>query len=101
MAGFHARHPLRVRAGLPVRLYVATFVADPPVTTFHLHARTFDVFRDGTRRAPDAQTDAVALTLGERAILETTFPEPGRHMFHPHQPAMAEHGAMGWIAVLP
>ena len=82
-----------------MRLYVANFVVDEPVATFHLHARTFDVFRSGTRPTPDEHTDVVPLTLGERAILECTFDAPGRYMFHPHQARMAERGAMGWFAV--
>lgn len=100
VAGFFARHPIKVARGERVRLYVVNLVADEPVATFHLHARTFDVFRSGTRRLPDEHSDVVALTLGERAVLEMTFDEPGRYMFHPHQPRLAERGAMGWIAVV-
>lgn len=99
-AGFFARHPIKVRRDALTRLYVMNLVADEPVATFHLHAQTFDVYRSGTRRAPDAHSDVVALTLGERAILETRFTAAGRYMFHPHQPRMAERGAMGWIAAL-
>lgn len=98
VAGFFARHPLRVRAGIPVRLFVANLVVDEPVATFHVHAKTFDVYRSGTGRTPDEHSDVVALTLGERAMLEMTFEAPGRYMFHPHQARLAERGAMGWIA---
>lgn len=100
VAGFFARHPLKVPTGTLVRLYVLNLVPDEPVATFHLHANTFDVFPSGTRRAPDAHTDVVPLTLGERAVLETRFGAPGRYMFHPHQPRMAERGAMGWIVAV-
>lgn len=99
VAGFHARHPIKLARATPVRLYVANFVVDEPVATFHLHARTFDVFRSGTRATPDEHTDVVPLTLGERAILECSFDAPGRYMFHPHQARLAERGAMGWFAV--
>ncbi len=99
-AGFWARHPLKVRASALVRLYVLNLVSDEPVATFHLHAQTFDVFRSGTRATPDEHSDVVPLTLGERAILEMRFPQPGRYMFHPHQARMAERGAMGWIAAV-
>lgn len=100
IAGYFARHPLKVPVGALVRLHVINLVPDEPVATFHLHAQTFDVFRSGTRHTPDAHTDVVPLTLGERAILEMRFPVAGRYMFHPHQPRMAERGAMGWIAAV-
>jgi nitrite reductase (NO-forming) len=100
VAGFHARHPLKVPVNTLVRLYVLNLVPDEPVATFHLHAQTFDVFRSGTRATADEHTDVVPLTLGERAVLEMRFAQPGRYMFHPHQARMAERGAMGWITVL-
>lgn len=99
-AGFYARHPLKLPVGALVRLYVLNLVADEPIATFHLHAQTFDVFRSGTRTVPNEHSDVVPLTLGERAILEMRFAQPGRYMFHPHQPRMAERGAMGWIAAV-
>ncbi|MBX7120006.1 MAG: multicopper oxidase domain-containing protein [Gemmatimonadaceae bacterium] len=99
VAGFFARHPLKVRRGERVRLYVANLVVDEPVATFHLHANTFGVIRSGTGMTPGEITDVAAMTVGERAILEMRFDEPGRYMFHPHQGRMAEAGAMGWIAV--
>lgn len=97
VAGFHSRHPLRLRRGELVRLYVANLVADEPLATFHLHSRTFDLFRSGTKLEPDEHSDVVRLSVGERAVLETRFEEAGRYMFHPHQGRMAENGAMGWI----
>lgn len=100
VAGFHARHPLKVPVGALVRLYVLNLVPDEPVATFHLHAQTFDVFRSGTRQVPDEHSDVVPLTLGERAMLEMRFAQPGRYMFHPHQARMAERGAMGWISAV-
>lgn len=100
VAGYFARFPLKVPVGELVRLYVVNLVPDEPVATFHLHAQTFDVFRSGTRLEPDEHTDVVALTLGERAVLECRFPTAGRYMFHPHQARMAERGAMGWVAAV-
>lgn len=100
VAGYFARHPLKVPVGALLRLHVLNLVPDEPVATFHLHAQTFDVFRSWTRGIPDAHSDVVALTLGERATLEMRFAAPGRYMFHPHQPHMAERGAMGWIAAV-
>ena len=100
VAGFFARHPLKVPVGALVRLHVLNLVPDEPVATFHLHAQTFDVFRSGTRMVADEHSDVVPLTLGERAMLEMRFEAPGRYMFHPHQPRLAERGAMGWIVAV-
>ena len=83
-----------------MRLYIVNLVGDESVATFHLHANTFDVFRSGTRLVADEHSDVVALTVGERAVLECRFREAGRVMFHPHQAGMAEKGAMGWISVV-
>lgn len=99
VAGYFARFPLKVPRGELVRLYVVNLVGDEPVVTFHLHANTFDVYRSGTRLVPDEHTDVVALTLGERAVLEMRFAAAGRYMFHPHQARMAERGGMGWLGV--
>lgn len=100
LAGFHHRYPIKVPVGDRVRLYVLNMTEHDPIASFHLHAQTFDVYPSGTGTAPSVHTDTVALTQGERAILEVTFPELGRYMFHPHQHRMAERGAMGWFSAI-
>lgn len=100
VAGFFARHPIKVPVGELVRLYVLNMVANDPVASFHLHAETFDVYRSGTRLTPDEHSDVVTLAQTERAILEFRLPRRGRYMFHPHQIHMAERGAMGWFAAI-
>lgn len=100
VAGFYAKYALKVPAGELVRLYLVNMLMDEPAASFHLHAQTFDVFRSGTRLAPDEHTDVVTLGPAERAILEFRLPERGRYMFHPHQRRLAEHGAMGWLAAV-
>lgn len=98
IAGFYDRFPIRVPAGELVRVYLLNMVADDPVASFHLHAETFDLYRSGTRLAPDETTDVVTLAQTERAIVEFRLPRRGRYMFHPHQRHMAERGAMGWFS---
>lgn len=100
IAGLYERHPITVPVGEPVRLYLVNLLEHEPVMTFHLHAQTFDVFRSGTSLTPDEHTDVVALTQGERAVVEFTLPVRGRYMFHPHQTHLAERGAMGWFAAV-
>lgn len=100
IAGAYERHPITVPVGERVRLYVINMLENAPVASFHLHAQTFDVFRSGTSSVPDEHTDIVALTQGERVVLEFSLPERGRYMFHPHQTQLAMRGAMGWIAAV-
>ncbi len=100
IAGLYERHPITVPVGEPVRLYLVNLVEHEPVVTFHLHAETFDILRSGTSLEPDEHSDVVALTQGERAIVEFTLHERGRYMFHPHQTHLAERGAMGWISAV-
>ena len=100
IAGAYERHPITVPVGERVRLYVVNMLENTPVASFHLHAQTFDVFRSGTSLAPDEHTDIVALTQGERVVLEFSLPQRGRYMFHPHQTRLAMRGAMGWFAAV-
>lgn len=100
LAGAYDRHPIRVPVGERVRCYVANLVAGEAVAGFHLHARTFDVYRSGTALEPDEHTDTISLGMAERAVLEFSLPEPGRYMFHPHQLRLASRGAMGWFAAV-
>jgi FtsP/CotA-like multicopper oxidase with cupredoxin domain len=100
VAGFFERFPIKVPTGALVRVYLLNMVPDDPVASFHLHAEMFDVYRSGTRLAPDERTDVVTLAQTERAIVEFRLPRRGRYMFHPHQRHMAERGAMGWFAAV-
>jgi FtsP/CotA-like multicopper oxidase with cupredoxin domain len=100
VAGFYDRHPIRVRVGEPVRAYVLNMTEYEPVGSFHLHARTFDVYPSGMGEEPAYHGDVVTLGQGERAMLEFTLPERGRYMFHPHQHHIAGAGAMGWFSAI-
>lgn len=100
VAGFYEKYPIKVRVGELVRVYLANLVMDAPLASFHLHAETFKVYRNGTRLVPDEETDIVSLGPAERAIIEFRLPARGRYMFHPHQRTMAEQGAMGWFAAV-
>jgi len=100
VAGAYHRFPIRVPVGALVRVYVVNLLEHDPIASFHLHAQTFDLYRSGTSLTPDEHTDVVALTQGERAIVEFRLPEPGRYMFHPHQSRLAALGAMGWFAAV-
>ncbi len=100
IAGWYQRHPITVPVGELVRVYVLNMTEHEPIGSFHLHAQTFDVYWHGTSTTPDLHADTVALTQGDRAIVEFTLPERGRYMFHPHQHHLADAGAMGWFAAV-
>ncbi|MFP3914096.1 MAG: multicopper oxidase domain-containing protein [Actinomycetota bacterium] len=100
VAGFYHRFPIKVPAGEPVRAYVVNMTEYEPVGSFHLHARTFEVFPAGMGDDPAFSSDTITLGQGERAMLEFTLPTAGRYMFHPHQHHLAERGAMGWLAAV-
>lgn len=100
VAGYYARYPIKVPVGETVRAYVVNMTEYEPVGSFHLHAQTFDVYPAGMGDAPVFSTDTITMGQAERAMLEFSFPHPGRYMFHPHQHHLADRGAMGWFAAV-
>ena len=98
--GFHyVRHPIQVKVGELVRIYVINIVEFDPINSFHLHANLYHVYRTGTRLEPSEYTDTIMLAQGERAILETHFRQPGQFMFHAHVSEFAELGWLGFFEV--
>ena len=89
------RHPIRVRVGEPIRVYLVNLLEFDLLNSFHLHAHFFQEYRTGTRLEPGNYTDTVMLCQGERSILEFDFRFPGQFMFHAHQTEFAELGWMG------
>lgn len=100
IAGFYEHFPIKVARAEPVRAYVVNMLEYEPLASFHLHAQTFEVYPAGMGTSPAFSEDTIALTQGQRAMLEFTLPEYGRYMFHPHQHWLAEKGAMGWFAAV-
>ena len=97
---FHfMRHPIRVRVGEPIRVYLVNLLEFDLINSFHLHAHFFQEYRTGTRLEPGNYTDTVMLCQGERSILEFEFRFPGEFMFHAHQSEFAELGWMGLFEV--
>jgi nitrite reductase (NO-forming) len=97
IAGYYERFPIKVPVGERVRLYIINMLEYDSLMTFHLHGRTFDIYKSMKSKVPDGHSDVVCLGPTERAILEFTLEKKGRYMFHPHESRMAERGAMGWI----
>ena len=99
VAFHYMRHPIRVRRGELVRIYLVNFTEFDPINSFHIHANFFHVYRTGTRLRTDEFTDTIMLAQGERAILEVRFPYLGRYMFHAHVSEFTELGWMGFFEV--
>jgi FtsP/CotA-like multicopper oxidase with cupredoxin domain len=99
--GFHyARHPIQVRRGELVRIYLMNATEFDPVNSFHIHANFFHYFPTGTMRQPTEYTDTVVQAQGQRGVLELRFPHRGRFMFHAHNNEFAELCWLGFFEVI-
>jgi FtsP/CotA-like multicopper oxidase with cupredoxin domain len=94
-------HPIAIRQHQLVRLYLLNMVELESPLTFHIHANSFEILRQGASGEFRERSDVVTLGVAERQILEFRYPFPGRYMFHPHQDQIAEKGCMGLFEVLP
>ena len=101
VAFYYMSHPIQVKVGELVRLYLVNVTEFDLINSFHLHGAFFDVYRTGTGLHTEEFTDTVMMCQGERAILEVRFRYPGRYMFHAHQSEFAELGWMGIFDVKP
>jgi len=99
--GFHyARHPIRVKRGELVRIYLLNILEFDQINSFHIHANFFDYYPTGTRLEPTEFTDTIVQGQGQRGILELRFPYEGRFMFHAHKTEFAELGWLGFFEVV-
>jgi manganese oxidase len=96
VAFHYTKHPIPLKVGEPVRIYLSNFTEFDPINSFHLHANLFNVFRTGTRLEPSEYTDVITMGQAERHILEFTYKRPGQYMFHAHQ---SEFNQLGWMGV--
>ncbi|MCC6190931.1 MAG: multicopper oxidase domain-containing protein [Anaerolineales bacterium] len=95
VAFHYAKHPIQVKVGELVRVYLVNITEFDPINSFHLHAGMVKLFKTGTRLDYYEYTDIAMLCQGERAVLEFTLDYPGQYMFHAHQSELAELGWMG------
>jgi FtsP/CotA-like multicopper oxidase with cupredoxin domain len=99
--GFHyARHPIRVKRGELVRIYLMNITEFDPINSFHVHANFFHYYPTGTSLQPVEFTDTIMQAQGQRGILELRFPYAGRFMFHAHKTEFAELGWLGFFEVI-
>ncbi len=100
VAFHYARHPIQVKVGELVRIYLVNITEFDPVNSFHLHAGMFRLYRTGTDLERFELTDIVTMGQGERHVIEFRLDYPGRYMFHAHQSEFAELGWMGMFEAL-
>ena len=95
--GFHyMKHPIAVKVGELIRVYLLNLTEFDLVNSFHLHAGMFHLYRTGTSLEHFELTDTVTMGQGERAVLEFELETPGQYMFHAHQSEFAE---LGWVGM--
>ena len=99
VAFHHQRHPLKIKKGELVRIYVVNVLEFDFINSFHTHANFFDYYPTGTRLEPSEFTDTRVFGQGERGIMEFRYHFPGRFMFHAHVSEFAELGWMGIFEV--
>jgi len=97
VAFHYANHPIQVKVGEPIRVYLVNMTEFDPVNSLHLHASMYRLYRTGTNLDHFEYTDNVIMGQGERHVLEFTLEFPGRFMFHAHQSEFAELGWMGFF----
>ena len=97
VAFHYSKHPIKVKVGELIRVYLVNITEFDLINSFHLHASMYRVYRTGTRLDQvDDYTDTVMMCQGERHVLEFALEYPGQYMFHAHQSEFAE---LGWLGM--
>src|SRR5215208_5934574 len=99
VAFHHQRHPVELKLGQLVRIYVVNVLEFDFVNSFHTHANFFDYYPTGTRLEPSEFTDTKIFGQGARGTLELRHDFPGALMFPAHVSEFAELGWMGLFDV--
>jgi FtsP/CotA-like multicopper oxidase with cupredoxin domain len=100
VAFHHQRHPVKIKQGELIRIYVVNALEFDFINSFHTHANFFDYYPTGTKLEPSEFTDTKVFGQGERGIMEFRYRFPGRFMFHAHVSEFAELGWMGIFEVV-
>ncbi|MCQ3978353.1 MAG: copper oxidase [Anaerolineae bacterium] len=91
---FHfQKHPIRIKVGEKVRIYLVNILEFDLINSFHLHANFFHYYPTGTSLTPSEYTDTIMQAQAQRGILEFSYKFPGLYMFHAH---VTEFTELGW-----
>jgi len=97
---FHYQnHPIQIKVGEKIRVYLVNILEFDLVNSFHLHANFFHYYPTGTSLTPAEFTDTIIQGQAQRGILEFTYKYPGMYMFHAHVTEFAELGWNGMFEV--
>ena len=95
----YVNQPIEIEAGELQRAHVVNVTEFDPLNSIHLHANFFNLFRTGTSLEPHEFTDTISMGQAERHMIEFTYREPGRFMFHAHQTEFVDLGWMSFFDV--
>ena len=101
IANYYLDHPIPLKVGERVRIYLVNITEFDLINSFHLHANMFHYYPTGTQKVPRDFTDTIMLCQGERGILEFAYKYPGKYLFHAHQSEFSELGWVGAFDVTP
>jgi len=97
---FHyQKHPIPIKTGETVRIYLVNILEFDLINSFHLHANFFNYYPTGTSLTPIEYTDTIMQTQAQRGIIEFSYKFPGMFMFHAHNTEFAELGWTGMFEV--
>lgn len=96
---YHSIHPIQVKTGESVRVFLINILEFDLINSFHLHGNFFNYYPTGTNREHGEFTDMITQGQGQRGILEFSFKFPGKYMFHAHVSEFADLGWMGSFEV--
>lgn len=90
------RHPIPIKVGELVRVFLINMLEFDLINSFHLHANFFHWYPTGTSLTPSEFTDTIILGQAQRGMLEFRYKFPGKYMFHAH---VSEFAELGWTGV--
>jgi FtsP/CotA-like multicopper oxidase with cupredoxin domain len=94
------KHPIRIKVGEKIRVYLVNILEFDLINSFHLHANFFNYYPTGTSLTSSEYTDILLQTQAQRGILEFSYKYPGLYMFHAHNTEFAELGWTGNFEVV-
>jgi FtsP/CotA-like multicopper oxidase with cupredoxin domain len=92
-------HPIPIKVGELVRIYLVNILEFDQINSFHLHANFFHYYPTGTSLTPSEYTDTIIQGQAQRGILEFRYKYPGLFMFHAHKTEFADLGWAGLFSV--